>query len=298
MRRKSKVDRATRLNERKEIRQKNIVDYFQNMSRHHREWLKKLSQDYKEKADFGIHAFILADYYHKPEDKVIALFASLLVSDNDNIRKQVDHLRRLITNEPYQWFVSREFVTLSMGRNQNKRIEGSAVFFWQLSRLFERIYEIQEQEGDMESAVLQTMRMHGCSAFNALTFYLADLGIITDMWWKLNFLLIRLFRKDGLGMELWGSGNEPLMCPYNRGVREFVETWFPDFRRVELSAQKCIRYFGFDDEVDFFYAYLGYKELQRRKPEECGYCATRYRSWYDCGFNPKPSRWKTIIPGT
>ena len=295
MKHKKAIDRALRLKGQEEVRKKNITDYFVNFSKPHIEWLRRLSADYKERNDFGIHPFILADYYKKPEDREIALFASLLVSENDNIRKQVDHLRRLISDEPYKWFSNREFVSISMGRNQNKRIDGSSVFFWQLSRLFERIYDICQQEGNMETAVMQTMKLNNSTAFGAMTYYLQNLVGLGSPWWRLNFLLIRLFRPDGLGMGLWGKGDEPLLCPYNSGVKEFIQTWFPDYRRVGSSFE-CIKYFGFDDDVDFFYAYLGYKELQRRKPNECGYYATRYQSWYECSFKAKPYRWREIMP--
>lgn len=296
MRKESEIDRALRLKEKADLRQKNIGDYFLNFSKYLREWLHRLSQDYKERKDFGIHPFILADYYQKPEDKEVALFASLLVSDNDNIRKQVDHLRRLISDAPYQWLSNREFVRLSMGSNQNKRIEGSAVYFWQLSSLFNQIYNVRQHFGDMETAVLQTMNIQNCNAFAALTYYLSGLEGIGSYWWKMNLLLLRLFRKDGLGLGMWGYGNEYLICPWNRDVTEFMQMWFPDFKRYGTPEGNCLKLFGFEDEVDFFYAYLGYKDLQKRKPEECSRLATTYANWYENGTIVKPYKWKSLLP--
>lgn len=289
------IKRAILRKENEESRKKNIGEYFVNFSRHTRPWLKELAADCKERKDFGIHPFVLADYYTKPEDKETALLVSLLINDNENVRLQVECFRQLMGDSPFEWFDSREFVGLTTGRKQNKRVDGAWVYYWEIGKLLDRFYHIRRDHGDLESAILQTMQVTRCTAYEAMTFYLSDSPNVGFYEWKLNIFLLRLFRTDGLGLGLWGQGNEKLFCPYNHDMRLFILNWFPDYNRYG-SFRQAIELFGFEDSVDFFYAYLGYKELQRRKPRECSIYATKYRTWYEGGIYRKPFRWREITP--
>ena len=264
-------------------------------------WLQELADAYKKRGEFGIHQFMLADYYTVPKDKELALFASLVVSENDNVLMQVQHLREILTDSPTQWYNNRGFVSLGIGRNQDKRINGGGVQYWKLSRLMQQIWFAEHENWgnetkawDLESEILRTMRLHSCTPFCALT------GIFDDvqgpLLWNCNLLLIRLFRSDGLGMGLWGHGTETLLCPWRSDMTQFLATWFPDFRRYSINRQDCVKLFGLKDDVDFFYAYMGYKELQKRSPKECSEYATTYLRWYDGTVRKKPYLMKRMIP--
>lgn len=286
-----------------DIRRKNVADYFKDFSRLHREWLQALANRVKERGVFGIHKFMLADYYEYPKDKELALMASLVVSENCDILQQVEHLRELLGDSPTNMYNSRSFVRFSI--NRDKYINGSKQPMWKLANVLSRVWDIEhptvgghaptiwKDRTDFESEVLHTMRTTRTNVFGALTFFLEDTGF-GQFCWNLNLLALRLFRSDGLGMGLWGRGDEELLCPWNHDLRLFLSTWFPDYRRYG-STDQCVKLFGFDDNVDFFYAWLGYKELQKRNPSACSKLATTYRNWYDSGLKRKPYKWREIL---
>lgn len=295
--------------EREEIRKKNIADYFLNFSKWHRKWMQELADRYKERGEFGVHQFMLADYYTEPKDKELALFASLVVSDNDNVLMQVQHLKEILTESPSQWYKDRGFVWLGMGRNQDKHINGGGAPYWRLARLMQRMWSIdyslyyEDDNGmkslclanDVESEVLSIIKGGYVSPFAALTSLFSDSSVCNPLW-SYNLLLLRLFRSDGLGMGLWGRGNEPLSCPWKPDMTLFLSTWFPDYRRYSSNRQDCVKLFGLKDDVDFFYAYLGYKELQKRNPKECSNYATTYLRWYEGTVKKKPYQMREILP--
>lgn len=299
------LDKAKRIIQNQEIRKKNVADYFKDFSRLHREWLQALADRVKERGEFGIHKFMLADYYKSPKDKELALFVSLIVSENGDILQQVGHLRELLGDSPTNMYNSRSFVRFGTGRNRDKRIQGCQQPMWKLANVLSRVWDIEhptvgghaptvwKDYTDFESEVLQTMRTTRTNAFGALTHFLSDIGV-GQFYWNLNFLALRLFRCDGLGMGLWGRGDEELLCPWNSELTLFLKTWFPDYRRVG-TPEFCVKQFELRDDVDFFYAWLGYKELQKRNPSACSKLATTYQNWYDSGLKRKPYQWREIL---
>ena len=292
-------------NETADIRKKNVADYFKDFSRLHREWLQALADRVKERGEYGIHKFMLADYYQQPKDKELALMVSLIVSENGDILQQVGHLRELLGDSPTNMYNSRSFVRFCTGKNRDKRINGSQQPMWKLANVLSRVWDIEhptvgghaptvwKDYTDFESEVLQTIRANRTNAFGALTYFLSDIGV-GQFYWNLNFLALRLFRCDGLGMSLWGIGDEELLCPWNSELTLFLKTWFPDYRRVG-TPEFCIKQFELRDDVDFFYAWLGYKELQKRNPSACSKLATTYHNWYDSGLKRKPYQWREIL---
>ena len=306
---KQEINRAIRRKEREDVRKKNVAEYFFDFSKWHRPWLQELADAYKKRGEFGIHQFMLADYYTVPKDKELALFASLVVSENDNVLMQVQHLREILTDSPTQWYKNRGFVWLGMGCNQDKHINGGGAPYWRLARLMQRMWSIdyslyyENDDGtkdlclalDVESEVLSIIRGGNSSPFAALTYLFTDSGVRNPLW-SYNLLLLRLFRSDGLGMGLWGHGTETLLCPWRSEMTQFLATWFPDFRRYSSNRQDCVKLFGLKDDVDFFYAYMGYKELQKRSPKECSEYATTYLRWYEGTVRKKPYLMKRMIP--
>lgn len=299
------TDKEKRSIETQEIRKKNVTEFFKDFSRLHREWLQALSDKVKERGEFGIHKFMLADYYQQLKDKELALFVSLIVSENGDILQQVGHLRELLGDSPTNMYNSRSFVRFGTGKNRDKRINGSQQPMWKLANVLSRVWDIEhptvgghaptvwKDYTDFESEVLQTMRTTRTNAFGALTHFLSDIGV-GQFYWNLNFLALRLFRCDGLGMSLWGRGDEELLCPWNSELTLFLKTWFPDYRRVG-TPEFCVKQFELRDDVDFFYAWLGYKELQKKKPKECSKLATTYHNWYESGLKRKPYKWREIL---
>lgn len=303
--RAKKLEQAMRLQERAAIRKKNIREYFLNFNRHHIPWLHELARKYKERGEFPLMGMtLLPSYYRCTEDKEVAVFAALLMNDGVRTFERVSEFRELLGESPWEWFKDRKFFELSLGRNQNGRTGG--VENWKIARLFDmlwhecNVYNSYSPHGDV-TLIFPISKRFGCvvtdwecSYFEALAYILGDYGV-GSIYYKLRLLLQVLGSSDGFGLGVWEVDDEELKCPLTSGVRQFVQTWFPDYRRYG-SIDDAIHLFGFERDCDFFYAYLGYKELQKRNPKGCSLYATRYQSWYECGFKAKPCRWREFMP--
>lgn len=305
-----KLERAVMLQEQSALRKKNIGEYFVNFSRHHRPWLKELAQKYKERGEFPLMVMtLLPSYYDNTQDKEIAVFVALLIPDGETIRHgtldRVAKFRKMMGESPWEWFEQRKFVGLSIGKNLHKRTGG--VENWKIAKLMDRLWQechIVTYEIPSEKVKQTFVRPLGfqvdliakaqhCSYFDVLTYLLEDCSV-GYYEYKLRLLLQILACSDGFSLGLWSVDPSELKCPLTHEIRLFIETWFPDYRRYG-SIDDAIRLFGVG-ETDFFYAWLGYKELQKRNPRGCSIYATRYRSWYECGFNAKPYSWRKIMP--
>lgn len=307
MRKSKNKERELRLAETAIIRKNNIAEYFLDTSKWHREWLIELAQKYKDRGDFPVMAMtLLPSYYNDVKDKEIAMYATLLIRDGENIIERVSCFRKMLGDSPWDWFVQRGFVELSLGSNQRRRTGG--IENWKIANLFDRLwnecyvmtYEIpiintkETIVTPLGKKVDLISKSCNCSHFDVLT-YLVEDCCVGDYIYKLRLFLQILACSDGFSFGLWTVDPSELRCPLTHDLRVFLETWFPDYRRYG-SIDEAIRLFGFERDCDFFYAYLGYKVLQRKNPAECGACATRYQSWYDHGTILKPHRWRNIIP--
>lgn len=301
-----RLERAFELKEREGIRKKNVSDFFLFFSRHHREWLHELAARYKAAisqcgdthvtvAAPMIPTVILPSYYESMQDKEIAAFAGLLLADDASF-EQVQAFRELLGDNPFEWFRKREFVRLSFGRVQDRRTGG--VENWKIARLFDRLWDECFGETAPHSTLGEVvtgiaMAQH-CTYFDVLTYLLGDC-CVGHFFYRLRLLLMVLGTSDGIGIDLWEVPKAQLLCPVGSDVRQFVQTWFPDYRRYG-SVDDAISLFGFGEDCDFLYACWGYKELQKRSPKECGQYSTRYNTWYIIGSSMKRNRWNSIQP--
>lgn len=307
-----RLDRAVQLQELSALRKKNVGEYFVNFTRHHRPWLHELAQKYKERGEFPLMAMVLLpSYYTDTRDKEIAVFAGLLISDVETNGRttfdKVSAFRKMLGESPWEWFVQRKFVSLSIGKNLHKRT--GCVENWKIAKLFDFLWQechVTTAKTPLGNEVTfirplgiqvdMIAKAQRCSYFDVLTYLLENCSV-GNYFYKLRLLQIVLCSGDGFGLSLWQNHNaqDTLRCPLTTEIRQFVETWFPNYRRYG-SVDDAIRLFGFEVEADFFYAWLGYKELQKRNPKGCSLYATRYQSWYECGFKAKPNRWRDIMP--
>lgn len=307
-----KLERAVQLHELSELRKKNVGEYFVNFSRHHRPWLYELARRYKERSEFPVMPMtLLPSYYYSTQDKEIAVFAGILISDAETIGHtafdKVTAFREMLGERPWEWFSERKFVGLSIGRNQNKRTGG--VENWKIAKLMDRLWEriinspeeillngIKPKFNYLAIGTLVDRISKGthCSYFDVLT-YLVEDCCVGDYNYKLRLLLQVLACSDGFSLGLWSIDTCELKCPLTKELRLFLQTWFPDYRRYG-SVDDAIGLFGFERETDFLYACLGYKELQKRNPRGCKLYATKYTDWYECGIRKKPYQFREIIP--
>lgn len=294
--RKKDVERISRLEAKAEIRKKNVADYFVTLSRWHREWMQDLAERYKVRGEFPmLPMLILPSYYTDSRDKEIASFVSLYIQEDGEFSR-IQSFLEVLGRSPWEWFKNRDFVRLSIGDMQYRRTGG--VENWKIARLLDSLWKEtfarKECPDGLFADIVQIASVQRCSYFDVLT-YLVDGCGVGHYFYKLRLLLMVLGTSDGLGLGLWNVDSHNLMCPYATGIRQFVHTWFPDYGRIG-TVDDAIKLFGFERDSDFFYAYLGYKELQKTAPKACGLYATRYNSWYSHGSSMKKYRWVGIQP--
>lgn len=283
---------------REKVRQKNVRDYFLRYSQAVRPWLRELADKYKAKGEFPLIPIqILPSYYTDVRDKEIAAFVALLIPETENVLKNIGEFRQMLGESPWEWFKNRGFVRLGIGRMQDKRTGG--VFNWKIAKMFSRLWDEHfAKTTKAASSIGQTIRLiadiERCSYFGVLTYLVEDCGV-GDYFYKLRLLLMIAATSDGFGLGLWTVDPSELKCPITTDLRTFVSTWFPDYRRFG-SIDDAIHEFGLDRDCDFFYAWLGYKELQKRSPKVCNALATTYLRWYEIGARKKPFQFREILP--
>ena len=297
---RERFERAIELNKRKALRQHIAAEYFTSFAKPHIPWLKELARRYKSNGEFRLMpCAILPSYYEDPLDKEIAAIAGLLIYD-DGYFARIPAFRELLGEHPRKWFDNREFVALSLGPVQNKRVGG--VVNWRIARLFDKLWHKLYPD--------ETRRIPRCKTIGELVYRLSfekhrtmfetlsiicnDCGV-RDHPYKLRLFLMIMGTSDGVGIDLWNVNDDELGCPISYSVQKFVASWFPNWRKVG-GIDKAISLFGFDRECDFFYAYMGYKELQKRNPDGCRRYATRYASWFANYTITDNSNWKRIQP--
>lgn len=297
-----KIERAFIKEDIQRLKEKNISDYFLSTSRYHRPWLLELSKQYKNAGIFPVMAMtLLPSYYEQQEDKEVAIFASLLLPvDDDNVLVKVGAFKEMLGASPWEWFEQRKFVGLSLGRNRDKLTGG--IRNWKIANLFGRLwdechivtYEIPSYVRPLGVQVSLIAKAQRCSYFDVLTYMLEDC-CVGNYLYKLRLFLQILACSDGFSLGLWSVDPSELRCPITHDLRVFLQTWFPDYRTFG-NIDDAIRLFGFERDYDFFYAYLGYKELQKRNPKECSGYATKYLNWYENATIKKACEWRRCLP--
>ena len=308
MKKNNETERTLRLATTAAVRQKNIADYFLKYSQAVRPWLKELAERYKEKGEFPlIPMSVLPSYYDDIRDKEIAAYVALLIPETENVLKNIGELRQMLGESPWEWFKSRGFVRLGIGKVQDKRTGG--VFNWKIAALLNRLWEHIENSPHsillsgvkpkfkylaIEALIERASKEIHCSYFDVLT-YLVEDCCVGNYDYKLRLLLMIAAVSDGFGLGLWSVDPSELKSPLTTDLRTFLATFFSDYKRYG-NSDDAIHLFGFERDCDFFYAYLAYKELQKRNPKVCSEFATTYIRWYSIGARKKPFQFREILP--
>ena len=296
MRRKKKsAEQIRRKKERKEVRRKNISDYFLHASMHHRAWMQELADAYKARGVFpALPILVLPSYYHDARDREVAAFAALLIPADEEYWR-INEFRKVMGDHPFEWLKNREFVHLSIGDTQNMRTGG--VTNWRIARLMDVLWEdvFEDGLGSIRAAVSRYCYMKGCTYFDAVMHILSSCSYAPSYRYMARLLLMTLGSDDGFGFGIWKGMEEEIRCPIDTGMPEFVSTWFPDYRRYG-QLPDAVRLFGMRNECDLLYAFWGYKELQKRNPDGCSNYATSYLRWYEMGVYKSPYVWRNILP--
>lgn len=251
MTKKEKREREERKQQIREIRRKVVADFWYSFTKHFRPWLYELTEKYKERGDFPLmSAWLLPSYYTDPKDIEVAAIASMLIKDDDKLLSRVNAFKDLMGTSPYKWFANREFVYLSIGKNQEKRTGG--VMNAKIAEFFSYVFDISIE------------------------------ALKTKLVWdneQEKLIRIVLATSDGFGKGVWTIMPYDLKCPLTKPVKHLLKTFFPDYVRLH-NIDDAINLFGFEKDCDFFYAALAYQELQRSNPKGCSRLATVFQKRY------------------
>lgn len=249
--------------------------FFIEFSEYHREWLRELVSKYKERGLFPVYPTQIIEYYPDRADKEIAVFAALCMHwNNGKELEQIASMRKLMGSHPYEWFRSREFVTISVGREQMNAIDGYACgHYWKIAKMYDMLQDICHDS--LPSEVLKGKKF--ADFCNRLT----EVCEITDMEYKRGVTELVLRTSDGIGRGLWITAPQKVKCPFTAKIKKYMRTWFPDFGSRMWTFDEAVGLFGLEHDYDFFYAWLAHDELSRMNPAACSRYATLYRQWWE-----------------
>lgn len=283
-----------------EARKRTISKFFVTFSKQHVAFLKDLVVKYKEAGEYPLHPMlVLPSYYTDNRDREIAVFAALLLHDRcrfENIYK----FREMLGDHPWQWFLERGFVRLSLGNMQNKRTAG--VDNWRIAGMFDAIYQerqyaIQMTRDDdpwLYDAFFNVVIMRMCTFASSVSCVVNEY-LYGNVERKIRSLLFVLGRSDGFSLGLWPIPQVEVKCPVTGEINRFMKTWFPNYS-LAGGIDYAIDLFGFNSAGDFYYAFLAWKRLCMKDPKGCSRYATIYQKWYSEGNIQMPHKWKLVQP--
>lgn len=295
-----KLEKALKKVRNAEYRRKNAIDFFKNYGKHHIAWMNALVQKYKERGEYPFFPTIIADYYTNRRDKEVALLMTACIKwDSKTVFKQVRSMRSILGDSPYLWLRNQEYKVLGLPRNQEIKVEGyRRGHFWKVSQFAQRLYDIcDSQEGFLpfeqvfNEINLPTFIDNLCSEFDFGE--IGYRGRMIDMALRIN---------NGIGKGLWSIPNGyKVFCPITPEMSKFAQIWLPEFKkqksnRFSITYDEAVSMYGFYEDTDFLYAYLGWNELCKTNPTACGLYTAKYPAWYKIGAVKYPCEWREIQP--
>ena len=295
-RKRLKVIRSREYGHELVIRQRVIVERFREASRRQMEWLKEIAVRYLDYSVWPASPMlILPSYYSEARDKEVALFVATLMPESGDIMTNISEMRAVMGEHPWIWFAERGFVTMSLGTVMKNRTGG--VTNWKIAALLHRLW----CENPPDSFVGTVHRIAAKKLGDSDTPFLAALyelynGLdIDSLNYRIRLLFMILVTSDGFGLGLWPDDTDEVRCPLTDDSRRFLETWFPDAKRYG-SYDKCVHEFGFDKDHFFWYAYLGFRALEKVEPDKCAYLTKRYQRWYKNDVRVERRYWIALLP--
>lgn len=245
------------------------IYYHENTRWYFLPWFKRMTEQYKQRGIFPAMPTDIAYMYEDPKDKEAALFASLLIPNGKNLEANIREVCGVIGRHPYEFMKEREYVLMSVGDKMNKFLLGTPrLQYWRVSKIF-----------DSFAKVLLKKR-----------YTVKDIYNIEYKNERAQVMAVVMMSEGGIGMNLRKPCGE-LRCPYIPSTRKFMQFLIGDeFRHSEF--QDLTKIF-FDDELDFFYAYLAWEELKRLYPMQMAKLTDRYSryiKWVVVG-----QRWKKVL---
>lgn len=279
----------------RELKWKILSEYVAHFGRYHLPWLHELAERCKASGELPVWAVVtLPMYYRDIRDREVAAFAGTLLKE-DCTYGQIQEMREMLGEHPWEWFEGREFVQLSLGSVQNLKTGG--VRNWVISRMYDRLWrecQTANEYGGMTGGISRAISR--LTDTGVVTVYGALCHLVGGMVCKPSFSLRLLAHLYVCDFKVVTEDPLDMRCPVADGIRGFIDTWIPDYDAHLGTLDDAISLFGFENHYDFLYAYLGYEELKKKDPKACSVYATAYHRWYVKGVRKNASQWRSIQP--
>ena len=260
MNKRKELERKRRSEMMKHVRRKNRGNFWLSFSQYLRPWLKQLTARYKERGEFAVFAaWLLPSYYQNPDDVEVAALVAMLIKDDDKVLEHTEEFRQLIGESPFEWFINRRFIPLSIGHEQLRTTGGVLN-----GKIAEYLNLFHYQWLNRKVVVVDIFSHIFCKS---------------KCDTKISLLYLVLASSDGFGKGVWNIDKRQLRCPMTASALSLMKTFWPDYLSYG-SFDDAVGLFGFEYDSDFFYAALAYERLQKERPAECRRLSTLYQKRY------------------
>jgi hypothetical protein len=277
-------------------RQNVMGKFFSEFYEPIRPFFRELVSAFKASPKHNIPVYI-ADYYDDRHDKEVAVLSTLCMRWDKDIYSQVQAMMDIIGKNPWEWFISRSFVNISVGNIQKNRLLGtSGMKYWKIARMFDRFYMLFCECGALESIGECFQDRKGCLRFSQfMSDVFSEIECEDKYGYKASVVELVMRDTDGIGLGLWNR-RKVTGCPRSLEIFKFMRIWIPEFNQVSWDFPATIRWFGLDRESDFMYLWLAWSALSRKKPKQCSRLSSLFYTRFAMGVRFSPSRWKNYFP--
>lgn len=224
----------------------------------------------------------LAMRYTDNRDREIAAFMGFAIRCNGDYAVISEAMEEL-GERPWEWFVNRGFVRMSVGDMQDGKTCGQTN--WKIAQMFHNLHKVYAQS---ECATLGEAVLLICKqTLTPLDQYLEKLfegckfNHNDD---ELHTLILILSPADGIGLSIWSVSPLDIRCPLTSDVSAFLGHWWPKYRST-FTHHEVIVQFGVS-ESDFFIAAIAYARLKEKFLGGCARYEQMYSGWFGRGVSP------------
>lgn len=287
---KERIERVLYQRQKKGIRKSNKIQYFHWIAdKYHLPWVHKMVEAFKEQAEYPlIPCRELAMRYTDNRDKEIAAFMGFAIRCNGDYAVIKEAMEEL-GERPWEWFVNRGFVRLSVGDMQDGKTCGQTN--WKIAQMFHSLHKVYAQS---ECATLGEAVLLICKqTLTPLDQYLEKLFEDCKFNHKddeLHTLILVLSPADGIGLSIWAVSPPDLRCPLTHDVKAFLGYWWPNWW-VDVTIIEYPGCFGLSDG-DLYIACIAYARLRERHPASCAGYEHRYLTLFNNGAKGDERFWR------
>ena len=281
---KERIEKILYFRQKKTIRKRNKIQYFHWIAdKYHLPWIHKMVESFKEQGRYPIiPCRELAMRYTDNRDKEIAAFMGFAIRYNGDyaiIKEAMEELGE----RPWEWFVNRGFVRLSVGDMQDGKTCGQVN--WKIAQMFHLLHKLYSNSecATLGEAVLLICKQTLTPLDQFLEKLFADCKFNhTDD--ELHTLILVLSPADGIGLSIWSVSPHDTRCPLTKDVKAFLGYWGPKWRPT-FTLSEAIEQFGLS-EGDFFIASLAYSRLREKFLGGCARYEQLYGRWFKASIIP------------